>query len=515
MKLVKPALIKEIDKYAVEVLGIPATELMQRSGEAVANAIRARLPRNLKIAILVGKGNNGGDGYAAALFLKADFDVTVYDVFSSGQRSDEGKYFLSEWIKQGGSVVKYDRTKEQNEDIRESDCIVDAIFGTGFSKSEAPDEIKMLSAVIEASNAYKVSVDVPLGINGEDGSVLDYAPHFDITVALSFLKRGLVSYPAKEYVGEIVYTDLGLPINKIEKQFGITDIYTDSLWAEALLPKRPLNSNKGSFGKLLIIAGSKKYRGAAHLAVEAALRSGVGLVCFLGENELINELVMKFPEVIYEKSMEIAEYTEKDIEKAVKLSEKFSAILIGPGSDNTKGLQKLVLSLLESEGAPIIIDADAINAVAALGEEGLNAIKNSKRKVALTPHPLEFSRLSGIEVAKIQKNRIFYAEKLSKELGATVILKGAATVISGENRLIINSNGTSALAKGGSGDVLAGVFASFLAEGSLGLADAAALAVYFHSLAGDLLSESLSDFGVIPSDLPKEIAKTIKETAFR
>ena len=512
MKLVKPELIQKIDKYAQETLKIPAKELMQRSALAIADAVFQRVKKGSRIAILAGKGNNGGDGYAAALILSKDFSVTVYDVFSAGQRSEEGKYYLAEWNKIG-QTVNYGDLEKINSDIKNSDVIIDAVFGTGFLRDNVPNEVIKLSEIIKNSDAYKISVDLPLGVDGEYGCVFDYAPHFDITVALSFVKRGMVSYPAKEYVGEIFYSDLALPTEQISEKFEINDLYVDALWAKDILPRRADNSNKGSFGKLLIIAGSKKYRGAAHLAIEAALRSGVGIVSFLGSEKLVSELIMKFPEVIYEESREISEYTEEDIIHAVEISKRYSAILIGPGSDNTAGLRNLVLALLKTEGAPLIIDADAINAIASLGKEGLDAIRNSKREVALTPHPLEFSRLTGISVEEIQKNRIFYAEKLSKDLGAVVILKGAATVISAD-RIYINSKGSSALAKGGSGDVLAGLFASFAAQKSLRLSDAAALAVYLHSLAGDLISESLSDFGVTPSDLPKRIAKIIKETAF-
>ena len=509
MNLVRPQLIKEIDKYATETLGIPARELMRRSGKAVSDAIRARLLPGKRIVILAGKGNNGGDGYAAASMLLSDFDVIVYDVFSSGQRSDEGKYFLSKYIQTGGTVLNYSNTPEALLNIKSCDCIVDAIFGTGFI-SEVSREILEISECINSSDSpLKVSVDVPLGINAENGNIADYAVRFDITVALSFIKRGTVSYPAREYAGEIIYSDIGLPTLEIAEKFSVKDAFIDEKWFKEKLPKRAQNSNKGSFGKLLVIAGSEKYRGAAHLALESALRSGVGLVTFMGENELINKLVPKFPEVIYEKTREIENSSSNDINHIVEFSKKFSSILIGSGSGNTKGLLDLVLAFLVTPGAPIIIDADAINALSTLAKEGLNAIKNARRKVILTPHPLEFSRLIGIGVDEIQKNRINYAESAAKELGAVIVLKGAGTLIANEDAIYVNSNGSSALAKAGSGDVLAGVMASFVAQNPQNLFDAAALSVYLHASAGDNLALSLSEFGVTPSDLPKEIARVL------
>lgn len=509
MKLANSSLISKIDEYSQAELGISIKTLMERSGDAVANTVKKMTAKGGRVAILAGKGNNGGDGYAAAVKLMNEYDVTVYDIFSGGQKTSEGNHFLTLYKDLGGAVVNFAPTEQILGDIKNSSCIVDAVFGTGFH-GEMPEEIRPLAiAIRESVEAEKIAIDVPLGINADNGSVSDFAISVGATVELSFIKPGIISYPARSYVGNIVYDDLGLPRKRITEKFPFKYHMIDSDWVEAALPKREENSNKGSFGKLLVITGSKKYRGAAHLSVEAALRGGVGLVSFLGVEELCRELSQKYPEVIYKRTGDISELREADIEDIVSLANKHSATLIGSGSDNTDGLLTLVLAFLCTEGTPVILDADAINALSSIGGDGVRAIKEAKRKVILTPHPLEFARLSGSDVATVQLNRLEAAEKFAKENGCILVLKGAGTIISDGDETFINVSGTSALAKAGSGDVLAGFMAAFIAQKKTEIYKAAALSVYYHAVAGEALAEEYSSYGVTPSDLPKEMARQI------
>ena len=373
-----------------------------------------------------------------------------------------------------------------------------------------PEDIRPLAITIrESVEAEKIAIDVPLGINADNGSVSDFAISVGATVELSFIKPGIISYPARSYVGDIVYDDIGLPRDVICNNFSFRYHRIDSDWVSNKLPAREQNSNKGSFGKLLMITGSRKYRGAAHLSLEAALRGGVGLVNFVGSEELTSELSQKYPEAIYTRTKDICDYDQDDVAKIVRLSAAHTATLIGSGSDNTEGLLGLTLALLSSEGGPLILDADAINALSSLGEKGAEAIKNSKREVVITPHPLEFARLYGTDVASVQSHRLEVAEKFARENSCTVVLKGAGTIITDASEVYINFAGTSALAKAGSGDVLAGFVAAFLSQKNTSPKIAAALAVYYHALAGESLAEEYSSYGVTPSDLPREIARQI------
>ncbi len=509
MKLALSSSISKIDEFVKENLGIQTRELINKSGEAVAKAVRLKLENGKKVVVLAGKGNNGADGYAAAIFLLPDYDVVVVDVLGMGLKNNDGKHFYQTYVEKGGKILNYETDKSVLEVIKSADCVVDAIFGTGF-KGEMPEKIKEIAFAVRAMvGAHKIAVDVPLGVNADNGSVSDSAIYVGSTVQLSYVKPGIISYPAKAFVGKIIYDDLDLPMREIESEFEFNYRAIDERMAKEILPKREENSNKGSFGKLLLVTGSAKYRGAAHLGTEAALRSGVGVVTYLGTRAICSELAAKFPEVIYKPEKAIDRFTESDIRAIVELSNIHSATLIGSGSNNTDGLLKLVLALLSSEGTPLILDADAINALSSIGENGIRAIREAKRKVVITPHPLEFARISQNEVSYVQLHRLEVAEKFAKENNCLVILKGAGTIISNGHNTYIDSTGTSALSKAGSGDVLAGVIASFIAQGKLSLIDASALAVYFHSKAGENLSYEFSSYGVTPSDLPCEIARCI------
>ncbi len=512
MKLARSAMIAKIDDYSKNELGIPLKSLIRKSGDAVAKVIRARAPKNKYVVILAGKGNNGADGYAAAIEVMDEYDVVVYDIFSAGQNSIEGRELIDEFVGRGGKIVNFEHTPEILSHIRNAGCIVDAVFGTGFH-GEMPEHIRPLAITIrELVEAQKIAIDVPLGINADNGSVSDFAISVGATVELSFIKPGIISYPARSYVGEVIYDDLGLPKHELYKAFSFRYHRIDAEWASRSLPKREANSNKGSFGKLLIITGSKKYRGAAHLSLEAALRGGAGLVNFVGAKELVAELSQKYPEAVYTETKDISDFDSEDIEKIVEASKACSATLIGSGSDNTDGLLSLTLALLCIEGGPLILDADAINALSSIREKGAEAIKNAKREVVITPHPLEFSRFCGTDVSYIQSHRLEAAEKFALENSCTVVLKGAGTIVTDGEEVYINYAGTSALAKAGSGDVLAGFLASLAAQKNITPITAAALAVYYHAKAGESLAEEYSSYGVTPSDLPREMARQIAKS---
>ena len=272
--------------------------------------------------------------------------------------------------------------------------------------------------------------------------------------------------------------------------------------AKALMPKRKANSNKGSFGKTLLITGSDSFRGAAHLSVEAALRGGCGIVRFAGSEELCTELRMRFPEAIYHP----LSLLNKDLSLA--LSEQCASVLIGSGSSVSRELCLLVEYLVENTSARLVLDADAINSLAKYSSPEI--LTKARKKPVITPHPLELSRLSGIPVSEIEKNRLSFAKEFAKKYNCILLLKGALTIVTDGEAVYINGSGSSALAKGGSGDVLSGLITSQLAFSESAI-KAAALAAYVHGRAGDILSEELSSFGVTPSDLPREMAKVLSE----
>lgn len=512
MLLALSSKISEIDNLAAQKWGIPLIDLMERSGRAVADAVRSRVKAGGRVVILAGKGNNGGDGYAAACLLLPEYDTLVLDVFSAGQKTDEGKHFLTKYREMGGRVENFEQNDAYKALIKGADCIVDAIFGTGFCGNMPADLAAVSTWINETTSAVKIAIDVPIGVNADTGSVnTTYACNMHATVILSFVKPGLVSYPARSYVGDAIFCDIGLPIDRITEEFEFRYSYVDAALAGSCLPVRESNSSKGSFGRLLVITGSDKYRGAAHLSLEAALRGGAGYVTYMGQSGLSDELRQKFPEAIYKPIRAIDDITDGEIGEICDISAKSSATLLGSGSSDTDGLYRLTVALLGSEGGALILDADAINALARHRGEALAAIKSSPRTVILTPHPLEFSRLSGDTVSDVQLHRIESAMKFAAENRCILVLKGAGTVVTDGRLVRINSSGSSALAKAGSGDVLAGFLSSLIASGA-GVLDGSSAAVYYHGSAADKLARELSPFGVIPSDLPRKMAMEIAES---
>ena len=508
MLLFEPSMISKIDSYAINTLGIPAHTLMHRAAEAVAEAVRSFTPSGAKVRIFAGKGNNGGDGYAAALLLMNDYDVKVYDVFGAGQRSDEGRYYLASYKFCDGAYETLTLNADTLADIRDSACIVDAVFGTGFVGEQPKQTVELANIFASLNDVITIAIDVPLGVNASDGTVDKSASyHASATVCLGFVKPGLISYPAKEYVGKLIYCDIGLDSASSLSVFNSNSYYIDYDLASSLIPSRRQNSSKGTFGKLLMITGSGDFPGAGHLSLEAALRSGVGYVTYLGEKCMCDSLVQKLPEAIF-KPCDISNITPNSLENIVEIAVKSSATLIGSGRPVDTGLRILTERLLAEEGSPIVLDAGAISVLTSENNLTVPSVKNARRRVILTPHPLELARLLSLPLESVLEHRLSVARDFARENDCILVLKGAATVVTDGTTTYINSSGSSALAKAGSGDVLAGFLAGVIASGVDPLS-ASALSVYFHGLAGDKLAAELSELGVIPSDLPREIAKQI------
>ena len=486
MLCVRPEDIEKIDKSAVS-RGLPVKELMRRAGDAVADAVmEAHAPCH--VLILCGGGNNGGDGYAAALRLYGyGYTVTAVDLLDKGQRSEAGKSFYDEYRELIGTPT----VTSLADAIKDAGVVVDAIFGTGRAGA-LPASVEEAIALANSAGALRVAVDLPTGIDGECGRVGKTAFQADLTVTLGFYKRGMLSYPARDFCGKILLADLGFLPCDLAGVVADTQTVTEKDVA-GLLGKRPQNSHKGTFGTAHLYCGSDAYRGAAVLAVGGALRMGAGLVAICAGASVQSAVLSAYPEAIV-----------KDRDAG---DTSCSAVLIGCGLGLCEENEVLLRRLLNTEGAPLVIDADGINALAALPDKGA-LLKNAKRQVVLTPHPLEFARLTDSDIGEVQANRLPLAEAFAKEHGVTLVLKGAGTVIASADGVAINQSGSSALAKGGSGDVLAGAVTGLLAQG-ISPFHAAAVAVYLHGRAGDRLSAQYSEYGVLPHELPLQMAEEL------
>lgn len=502
MRLATSQTIRDMDAYAVTELGIALDGLIERSGYAVARVLRDKLPKGSEIVVLVGPGNNGADGYAAALLLRADYRVRVYDALGCGAKSEGARRARAAYEATGARVLSVD--KDTAHILRSCDALIDAVFGTGY-RGTLPSALFALSDAWNRSKAWRVAVDLPLGVDADTGEASEGAWQADVTVALAMPKVAHMTYPARAFVGEVVTDPIGLPIEQLADRFPTFYRAMDEAEISAMLPARPTCSNKGTFGHAMLLVGSARYRGAARLALEAALRMGVGYVSCLCEPSLTDVLLTSLPEVLYRLTPAWDTLTDAAIADILSATERASAVLVGSGCGCSAGLYRLLMALLSMKGAPLILDADALNALATYGDA--RCLAGAERPLILTPHPLELSRLCGHPVPYIEAHRLPLAQQLARTWGCTLILKGAATVVTDGEHTYLNTTGSTALAKAGSGDVLAGALTALAAYTDP--LRAAALTTCLHGLAADTLTLELSAFGVLPSELPRAMAHTI------
>lgn len=503
MKTVLGEDIKKIDEYAEKTLSTDTYTLMGRAGEAVANTVKNAIRDSGNVLFLAGAGNNGGDAYAAAVSLiKSGFSALVFDVTGNGQKSDAGKRYRAEYEALSGEKTK--NGKEFFKFLPTASAVVDGVFGAGFH-GNLPETVKEILTSASRVQKPRIAIDVPSGVDASTGEVADGAFTADTTVSLSFRKRGCFISPARLFCGKIVFSDIGLDTEQLAAHFGYRDNVVDEAFARSLLPERKQNTSKGDFGRAVIFAGSARYRGAALLAAEAASRSGCGYTVLYSQKAVNDAAVIRQPSLIVRETDGLPRPSVlREIEKT-----RPSALLIGCGSGVSEGLYEDICRLLEKAGCPLILDADALGSLALFPEEATERLREAKREVLLTPHPLEFSRLSGIPVGEVQSRRYQSLIEYQKKCKVNITLKGFCTMTATEDGdVFINTSGGSSLAKAGTGDVLAGVITGLVASG-MTLKKAAILATYLHGKAGDRCQREYSDYGVIAEDLPSAVAREI------
>lgn len=513
MKLVTSESMRAIDAECIEGLGIPGLKLMENAGVGTARFIERELGplRGKTVTVVCGKGNNGGDGFVIARELsRLGAAVSVYLAGHGDDMSGDAKANLDRMghgavaeLSDGPTVGHF------VEAMRGSDLVVDALFGTGFNG--APRGLS--GTVIQQMNVCGrpvLSVDVPSGLDATTGTYEGECVEADWTCTMGLPKRGFYVHPGRRLVGTLHVVDIGVPAGVAEK-VGVCDNVLTAPEAAALLPERPANGHKGTFGKVLVVAGSVGYTGAAALASSAVLRAGAGLA-FLGVPSSLNDVMeAKLSEVITRPLPETASRSlaAEAVPAVRSMLDSADSLAIGPGLSTDPDTQAFVSSVVSEVAVPCVIDADALSALTptAIGERSGGA------PVVLTPHPGEMGRLIGRSPEEVQANRDRVAREVAKSSGATVLLKGSPTVIADpDGELFVNPTGSSALASGGTGDVLTGIISTFLAQG-LGATEAAALGAYVHGLAGEFAAESLGEAGVIASDVLDHIPFAMRELA--
>jgi hydroxyethylthiazole kinase-like uncharacterized protein yjeF len=494
---------------------LSADVLMENAGKAVAEEVK-RILGNIDqrhILFLIGPGSNGGDGLVAARHLH-DWGARV-TIYLLGRRATDDPN-LKLVRKRGIGCVDADQDeglKRLGEFLASADAVIDAVFGTGIPRLFGGVILTVLDRVNKARKERPrwpiIALDLPSGLNADSGAIDPGCLYADYTIVLGFPKPGLFNFPGAERVGKITVADIGIPAYLVEEA---TTEYIVGEWVKSVLPQRPLYANKGSFGRVLVVAGSINYIGAAYLACNGALRVGAGLVTLATTASLQSILASKLTEVTY---FPLPESRPGSISsQAARLIpqqfERYDVLLLGCGLGQSQATIRFIRSILitkHKQALPaLVLDADALNTLA-----------NTPRwwqllttDAILTPHPGEMARLTGMAVAEVQSDRVEVAKKWAAEWNKTIVLKGAYTVIaSPEGQTKISHIANPGLASAGTGDVLTGAIAGLVAQG-LPLFDAAACGVYLHGQAGELVRARLGDAGMIATDLLPELPQVIK-----
>jgi NAD(P)H-hydrate epimerase len=507
MRVVNVAEMREIEARAGTEYGLDSPALMERAGRSVAESVRDLLGgvvAGRQVVTLVGPGNNGGDGLVMGRYLAA-------------WGAQVSNYHWREGIidRAGAPAPAGSDLAGLQEALGGADVIVDALLGTGHARPLHPTmraALALATAARAQSRATRIiALDLPSGLNADTGALDEGTVSADLTVTLAFPKPGLFTFPGAATVGDLRVGSIGLPESTM---IPVGLEWIDEAMAQALLPARPLDSNKGTYGKVMILAGSPQYIGAAALAARGALRSGAGLVTIATTPERAAIYASSLHEVTYHLLPADDAAPNQRAERLLEGLRAYQALVVGPGLSQAPAVEELLLalfaglrSLSDAERPRLLIDADGLNALAKVEDWPTLPPPGA----ILTPHPGEMSRLLGGEkVSGGGPDRFAVAERAARDWNHNVVLKGACTLIAApDGRVRLNWPPNPALATAGTGDVLAGVTGGLLAQG-LSPFDAATLGVYLHGQAGKRVAGRLGSAGAVASDIPPEVPQAIR-----
>lgn len=506
MKAVTAEQMRKIDERTGTEIGIPSIVLMENAARAVYNVCAEELKEveNPNVVIFAGKGNNGGDGFALARILKDNgIKCSLVFLFESNKFSNDANINYNIALKCGVNIIT-DFTEAVIEAGR-ADIVVDAVFGTGISRTVDG----LYAEVIEVINTYAkkvISIDIPSGVNSDDGRIMGTAVNADITVTFTLPKIGMLLYPGASCCGRIVIANISIQPSTID-EMNVKTAFLDKKDIYSILPVRKKRTNKGSYGRLFVIAGSKDMTGAVALCCKGAFRAGAGLVYACTVKSGISVVQQLVPEAVV---MPLSEYDgkvryecyEDDIEEKIRLA---SAVAVGPGLGMSEEVSEFVKKLITEVDTNLIIDADGLNAIA----DDPSILLSLKHVPVITPHPGEMSRLTGLSIREILDDTVNVARDFAMKYNSVVVLKDARSIIAApDGRVVINVTGNPSMATGGSGDVLTGVIASFIAQ-KIDPFSAAAAGAYIHGLSGDICMEKMGSYGVMAWDIAENVAAAI------
>jgi NAD(P)H-hydrate epimerase len=513
MKVANAEEMQELDRKAIETYRIPGMILMENAGKGAAEVISNTFPdiHKKKIAIIAGKGNNGGDGLVIARYLlNQGVSVRVYLLTDpKGLRGDaETNFNIFQRMK--GEVISVPSSKDYvklKKDLERFDILVDGIFGTGLDAEvrgyyrEVIDHLNTLQRPI-------VAIDIPSGLDADTGKPLGTAIRASLTITFGLPKVGHLIPPGIDYVGEVKVIDIGIPKRLVEEEKISTHLLEEKEIKKWLsIPRNP-DTHKGDYGHLLVIAGSVGKTGAAAMACQAALRMGAGLVTLAIPKSLNGIMEMKLTEVMTEPLPETPKQTLslRAFSAILRLCENKKAVIIGPGLGTFKETQSLVLKLIKALGLPIILDADGLTALATQPK----TLPVTNRSLILTPHPGEMARLMRSQVKEVLEDRIGVSRNFSQSHHVHLVLKGHPTLISTpKGEVFINPTGNPGMASGGTGDVLTGMIGGLVCQG-FDILPSLQMAVYLHGMAGDEGAQEWGEKSLIATDIIKKIPTLLK-----
>jgi NAD(P)H-hydrate epimerase len=512
VKIVTSQQMRELDRKAIDEWGVPGLTLMENAGRAVADAA-LRLTEDMPdrpIVVLCGRGNNGGDGFVAARHLReAGRQVHVFLAATKDEVTGDAGTNLERLESAGPSAALVSDPARVGEACGAAGLVVDALLGTGLTGKTRGLPGQLIETVNE-SGARVLAVDVPSGLDADTGEPLGLAIRAVETVTMGLPKLGLFLYPGMDYAGRVTLADIGFPGNLLDKAPSVADLI-DPEWVRMLLPRRKPSAHKGSFGRVLVIAGSAGMTGAASLCAQGALRAGAGLVtvgCPASVNDVLEvklteAMTFPLPET-YGRTLDT-----RALALILELAQEADVLAIGPGLSHEPETAVLVRRLVARVEKPIVIDADGINALA----DAALILEGAHPPAVLTPHPGEMGRLMGVAAEKIQARRAHFSAAAAKRFHATVVLKGARSIIAdGSRPLTINPTGNPGMASGGTGDVLTGMVAGLIAQELLPF-EAAVAATYLHGLAGDIAASAVGEASMLAGDLLAAVPEATKRVS--
>ncbi len=490
---VNAAQMKAADQYTIQKLGVPSLELMEHAAQACVQVLEDEKVDLSHVCVVCGSGNNGGDGFAIARILQNNrYSVETFCVGNPEHYTEETQEQMHRLQECGGKIT-YGMPQEDSYSV-----IIDAVFGVGLSR-KVEGRYRQVIEQMNRMRGTKFAVDIPSGLSATTGCILGCAFKADYTVTFQLKKIGLELSQGRTMAGRVIVPDIGISTDSICEDQEIVRTAGKDIYRK-MLPDRPEDSNKGTYGRLLVIAGSKGMAGAAYLNAHAAYMTGAGLVRIYTSSDNREILQTLLPEAI------ITTYEEYNKEELLSLLTWADGVCIGSGLGMSRLSEKILKTVIEYVKVPCLIDADGLNLLA----ENKNYLNQmAERRFVITPHMKEMSRLTGISVEELKADRIQILKDFSSRYRITCVLKDSRTLIASEEKGIrMNLTGNSAMAKAGSGDVLAGVISGWMVQGKEA-EDAAELGTYIHGLSGDLAKFEKGVYSVMARDLIEYISKAL------